>query len=757
MTKEEALLRYKNIDTQIIKYYKDADKYQWFNTDDADLHPIRTRLPDCPDWHTITNFGLPADKQVFVREEVPSSLEYLIKKVRLDVKRDKELKSKQKKEDSFYEKFWEELETSVKYKKAVEWIAEQWYYRVHGKWFFINGKPTYFPPNYWFYLNWWSLEEVENIEHRERDREWFWAMYYFKNDTTAPKVEVIKEGEKEIRKLLYNDDGSLQLVDFGYRTIDGVIVTKSRRSGDTTKATCEIFCDTVLRIDAHCGIQGDKEDTGIQVFNNKMKYAYDRMFAIWKPRRNYNVESALLFDVGEVDETLNALIDYTSSHPNAYDGQKLFRYYADEPGKLERYSVHARHAIVRECLRTGTRLNGFSLYTTTVNDMDSDAGKQFEILCRDSFYEDRGSNGYTKTGMVVIHFKGDHGREGFIGKFGESVSETPTSEQLKYIEHRKNAKGEYIGAREDILLRREQYRIQERFDKIAEEKRLYSLSFAEAFAPPANSIYFNIGVLERRHLELSRNKDITIKGNFVGDPNTNVRFEPDNNGRFIVSRLLDKGSNQKYTHGGQWYPSNSSVYVASADPFKSDKDRLEGYQASNGGGAVLWMHDSRLDPETKPIDEWQSGTFVCTYNFRPPTTDEFCEDMLKMSVYYGALMYPENNLDHVWKYFVSRGFGGYLHYDTDPDTGRPKAKPGFHSGGDMKQKLFNLTRNYIEMHGNREKHIDYVEQCLKIRNYDQMTKFDLFTACGGCLLGAESSYGEYLQEAGDFEIGGAVW
>jgi hypothetical protein len=202
-----------------------------------------------------------------------------------------------------------------------------------------------------------------------------------------------------------------------------------------------------------------------------------------------------------------------------------------------------------------------------------------------------------------------------------------------------------------------------------------------------------------------------------------------------------------------WYPSNPNVYVASADPFKSDKDRLEGYQASNGGGAVLWMHDARLDPETKSLEEWQSGIFVCTYNFRPQTTDEFCADMLKMSVYYGALMYPENNLDHVWKYFTSRGFGGYLLYDTDPDTGRPKAKPGFHSGGDMKQKLFNLTRNYIEMHGKRDKHIDYIEQCLSIRGPDQMTKYDLFTACGGCLLGQESSYGEYLQETGTIEIG----
>lgn len=65
MDKQEALERYKkSIDTDIIKYYEDADKYQWYNLDDPDLHPIRTKLPECPDWDKIENFGLPKEKQV---------------------------------------------------------------------------------------------------------------------------------------------------------------------------------------------------------------------------------------------------------------------------------------------------------------------------------------------------------------------------------------------------------------------------------------------------------------------------------------------------------------------------------------------------------------------------------------------------------------------------------------------------------------------------------------------------------------------
>lgn len=752
MDKQEALERYKKvIDTDIIKYYEDADKYQWYNLDDPDLHPIRTKLPDCPDWDKIENFGLPKEKQVFKREEMSSTLEYLIKKVSMEVRKDKTLTSAQKKEDAFYDRFWGELESSIRYKKTIEWIEQQWYFRVFGKWMFIFGKPVYIPRNHWFYLNYWSLEGVSRPEYRERDREWFWAMQYFKEDTTIPKKD--SDGI-----LLYNDDGSLQLEDIGRRTIDGVIVAKSRRAGDTTKSTCDLFCDMTLVIDGNCGIQGDKEDTGEQVFNEKLMYAYRRLNPIWKPKTNQNIQSALLFESSDIEESLNSKIDYASANPTAYDGRKLHRYYADEPGKVDKYSIRDRHEIVRLCLRLGTKLNGFSIYTTTVNDMTATAGQSFEKLCRASFYNERGENGYTKSGMVILHFKADHGCEGFVGPYGESVREKPKEYQLPFIENIKNYQGERVGARDSIMMNREMLRLAGDFEELSQQKRLNPLTFAESFAPPSNNIYFNMDILERRHTELKRDNEATITCDLVGDPNTNVELRINPDGRFKISHIPAHAlTNRKYSMNGVWYPQYADSFVASADTFKSDKDRVQGYRMSDGGAAVKWKHDPKIDPETKPISEWQTGRFVCTYRFRPPSTDEFCEDVLKMCVYFGALMYPEENVDHVYKYFVKRGFSGYLLYDTDTETGKPKATPGFHTGGELKKKLFNLTRNYIAAHGMREKHIDYIDECLAIRSPDDMTNFDLFTACGGCLLAEESSYSVFLKEQDTFDIKGALW
>jgi len=751
MNKLEALRIYKKVPGHILKEYRDADKYQWYNMGDADLHPIRTELPEPPDWDKIENFGLPAHRQVFQYEELPQTLDHLVKQVKNQIKRDRTLTSDQKRADAFYDIIWDKLENNLIYKKILDWISEQWYYRMNGKWVFINGKPTYIPKNHWFYLNYWALEQVDKPEYRERDREWFYAMQYFKEYTKVPKMDFDSN-------LFYNDDGSIVEEDVEHRTIEGVIVAKGRRKGDTSKATCDIFCDTTLMVDANCGIQGDKEDTGKQVFHEKLMYAYRRLPFFWQPRRDYNVQSELLFESKDIDESLNSKIDYASASPTAYDGRKLYRYYADEPGKIEKYSVDERHNIVRLCLRLGTRLIGFSLYTTTVNDMSSDSGKNFEALCRDSFYEQRTESGTTKSGMIFIHFPADHGHEGFVGKYGESVSERPTEEQLKYVEKRKNRKGEYIGARESILIEREAYREAGQHDKVSQAKRLNPLSFAESFSPPANNVYFDMDILEQRITELKRDRKATIRGNFIGNPEETVTFIPDNDGRFIVSKLLPQGGAcRKMYDGGEWYPQDTSTYVSSSDAYRLEHANSK-QGISLGAGAVKERFNSVIDTQDVLPENYQTGNFVCTYLYRPDSLDSYCKDMLRMSIYFNALHFPESNVNHVAEYFIKRGFGGYLMYSTNPEDGRPKNNAGFHMTIEVKQRMFNKHADYIKLFGKREKHIDYLYQCSEIRDLKDTTTKDLFVATGGCLLAEESQYSEYLTDKGDtIDIGGAVW
>jgi len=193
--------------------------------------------------------------------------------------------------------------------------------------------------------------------------------------------------------------------------------------------------------------------------------------------------------------------------------------------------------------------------------------------------------------------------------------------------------------------------------------------------------------------------------------------------------------------------------VSSSDAFRLEK--TQGSKMSDGGGVVRMKRDPLIDPDDKDIKQWTSCRPIAVYCNRP-SIDDYCEDMLKQDVYYGSMQYPENNVNHVAKYYEDNGYGGYLLYDYDIKTGRLKANAGFHSGGALKQKLFNLVGAEIEKHGMRNRHIHITDECIEIKGLDDMTNFDLFTAHGGTLLAEESQHAEFLQHMQDgdsFDIG----
>jgi hypothetical protein len=742
MNKAQAKVKYHG--TEYRKYvdkYQDVDEYQWLNTDDIDLHPIRTKLPECPDWHLITNFGQELEDQVFVREKIPFKLDYLIKKTRADVRKDKKLDTMSSKYRAFYNQVWDVLEGDRNYSDVLTWIAEQWYYRLYGKWYFINGKPTYICGWHWFYLNYWHIENFGLPEYRDRDRRWYWAMWYFYNDTTVPI--------KENGKLVYNDDGSLKLEDVGYRTVDGVNGLKGRRMGDTTKADEAEFCVVSAMREGKGGIQGDSGETGQKAFLEKLMFSYNKLHFIWKPAQTQlNPRSELLFDSDDVDFGLQSLIDYaTTAGKSHYDGRKLHFYHGDEVGKVKDHSIHERHSVVRRCLKIGSKTVGFAIYTTTVDDMGLKSGMEFEKLSNSSHYEKRSDSGFTQSGMVNLFFPAYDGFEGFIGKYGESIIDTPTEQQLPYVATKKrNSDGKYMGAKEYLQTERDALTEVGDFVELAHQKRLYPFTFAECFTPPAQNIFFNMDILETNHIDLKRDNEAAIQGNFewVDGQDSWVDFFPSSNGKWFVSKVLDKSqANKKFINRGVYFPANADVFVSSSDAFRLEKTQGG---MSDGGGVVRWKRDPKIDADNKDISTWESCRSVAVYRYRPASIEEYCEDMLKQDIYYGSMQYPENNVNHVADHYRRRGYDGYLLHDTDPKTGRLKPNAGYHSGGAMKQKLFNLVAADIQKHGLRNRHIQITEECMKIKGLDDMTNYDLFTAYGGTLLAEESQHFQYLQQ-----------
>ena len=745
MKKAEAKVKYYGTEhRKYVDMYEDADEYLWLNTNDVDLHPIRTKLPETPAWHLITNFGQEPKDQVFVRDELPYKIDALVKKIRAEVRRNKKLDTMSSKYRAFYNEVWETLETDRSYSDCMEWIAEQWYYRLNGKWFFIKGKPTYVCGWHWFYLNYWHIENFGLPQYRVRDREWFWAMWYFYNDTTVP----IRD---ENEKLLYNDDGSLQLEDVGYRTVVGVNGLKGRRMGDNTKADEIEFCIISAMREGKGGIQGDSGETGQKAFLEKLMFSYNKLQFFWKPAQaQLNPRSELLFDSDDVDFGLQSIIDYaTTAGKSHYDGRKLHCYHGDEVGKVKDHSIHERHSVVRRCMILGSRLVGFAMYTTTVDDMGLKSGIEFEKLSQNSHYEDRTKAGFTKSGMVNLFFPAYEGFEGFIGKYGENIVNTPTEEQLQYMATpRRNDKGEWMGAREFLQAERDALTEAGDFVELAHQKRLYPFTFAECFTPPAQNIFFNMDILEKNHIALKRKNGDVIQGDFYWVDGTDswVDFFPNPNGKWFVSYIFQNKSdaNKKFMSDGIYYPGNALRFVSSSDAFRLEK--TQGSRMSDGGGVVRYKRDPQMDGDDKDISQWISARSIAIYRNRPASIEEYCEDMLMQDVYYGSMQYPENNVNHVADHYRKRGYEGYLLHDTDSKTGILKANAGFHSGGALKQTLFNLVGADIQKHGLRNRHIQITEECMKIKGLDDMTNFDLFTAYAGTLLAEESQHAQFLQQ-----------
>lgn len=419
-------------------------------------------------------------------------------------------------------------------------------------------------------------------------------------------------------------------------------------------------------------------------------------------------------------------------------------------------NVDSRHQILKNCVSqgNGSVIGGFMMYPSTVGEMKAKGGAHYFSLCQKSHWERRGKVGQTISGLMNIFFKSEEGLEGFVDPYGNSVVHVPTPQQIKAAKREKNWEDRFkyavlgMGARQYLEDRRKSFLDSGDMDGYNEEVRLFPQSFAEAFRTEDGDIGFNTKKLNDRIDELKFIfKTKVRRGNFKWEDNirdSRVIWEDDEKGRWYRSKVLDENeSNQKYRDGEDWFPINPK-FTSSSDTFKLNKKNVQGKRFSDGGGSVFWDYDASIDGQ-RDIKNWLSHRFVCTYNNRPDDRDDYCEDMLMMSVYFGAMMYPENNLTYVHDWFTERGYAGYLKYDWDTKAGKFKNNSGFNSGGESKQDLFNEVRDYIERHVHREVHLDLLMECKSISGIEDMTNWDLFTAGAGSLKGSKSKHTKFLQ------------
>lgn len=700
--------KYSDIDPLTIAGYGTALRHVTVNDGDKDLEPINVPLPECPDLREVDGFGLKAKDQKFVRQEIPKKLATLIAQSETL----SGIHDTLSKEQKFY-------------KSEIKWIKKQWYRLLNGYWFFNNGVPTYMDGWHYVYCNYWKLDDGLP-DYRERDWKWFHFARFCKLDPNC--------------------------LGFNY--------PKHRREGATSKACCVHYFTMFIIESAMGGIQSMTEKHASDVFTKQIVTPWKALPFFFQPMYSgttdpqsvlkFRTTSKRLSNKGSLlqkETGLQTEISFRESSPKAYDSRRLIFYHDDEVGKAKDVDVYLRHNITKKCLSQGNGkiIHGMTIKTSTVGEMEKGGGHNFHKLCKGSHYHKK-KNGRTLTGLYNLFITATEGLDGFIDIYGNSVIEDPDEPVM-------GVNGEWIeqGSRPYLEGLRRAFIEEEDYEGLAEEIRQTPVKFRECFRKTAKSSGFNIAILESR-IDTLLQEPKTVRGNLNWSQGfgSAVRWDPNpENGKFHLSYVLDprEANHKRYDQVNEtWVPMGIGRFFAGADPFKFND--VEGSRKSNGAGAIWWKHDSSIDSPLKDVSEWKSNRFVCTYNNKVNNKNIYAEDMLKMCIYYGALMYPEINVPLIWDYFLEKGYAGYLIFDVE-ERGTVKKTPGANSGEKVKQEIFSDHMTYIETHGKRECHQEYLEECRDIEGPLDMKNHDLFTACGYARLGEKSRYPDFIIPEND--------
>ena len=182
----------------------------------------------------------------------------------------------------------------------------QWTYRENGMWFYNNGNIEYVTGLHWFYLTHWYID-TGLPKFIDADRDFFYLWDYVVNKKNC----------------------------FGLATIE------NRRAGKTFRGTCILYEGTSKTKEVHSGIQSKTNEDAGRVFDKLIK-CWRKIHPIFKP---YDIgesvpKTELVFDEPGTRNTktqkkiyrdvLRSKISFSNSKEEAYDGDKMFRYFLDE-------------------------------------------------------------------------------------------------------------------------------------------------------------------------------------------------------------------------------------------------------------------------------------------------------------------------------------------------------------------------------------------------------------------------------------------
>jgi hypothetical protein len=721
------------------------------------LKPIVISLPKPPEYKLIDNFWRVQDQQFFRKEIYPEKLTQLEKSVRLELKdkksdgKNRDLKAT---EQEVINLIWDTLEKKADfYEKELAWIRKQWYHRLYGYWFFNNGVATYIDGWHWYYLNYWYMireQKGDTPEYRDRDRKQFLITRY-----VYTTHETFKFVDDETRDAIPNEDGTYEMVELSGRTLLGEYQTKNRRGGNTNMFLCievEVLSRTMGSID---GLNQSFDAAQIDNARNILMNAWERLPFFFKPMwQGRNRPEKLLFRHDGITNSLGSRITIASNSDASYGegSQAKCRLY-DEEGKSYGVKIRERASIGIHTMSegNGSYLKGLSYHPSTVSDMHGEVAQEFLDLCMESdFYKRSKLSGQTQTKCIFIYFPAWYCLAKFIGRFGESIHDDPTPEQIRQGFDKPYGSKEKLQRDRDDLL---SIGTESAMRDLRILRKEFPFDLEDLYLKSENSILdFDYEGMERRNFKIKHSNpplflyyDLFWENN-IKDSRVLIRQNP--NGRFCMSMQLEPSDTNKRKRVqirnrqtgrliDTWIPENIDKHIIGADPF-AYTNRSEAEIRKN----------ARLLSDGGIAERFLNGRLFVTYIYRPLLLKNnlmqidkelkegiysYCEDIILLAVFTGSMVYPENNNKAVNEYLAERGYAGYLLHQLD-ENGLPRIDAGGWSGTD-KTSLFEFNKAYTNEFLNVECHSDFLDEMLVIKSIKDMTNHDLFTSVAYCNWG----------------------
>ena len=618
-------------------------------------------FPDVPPHEEIEDWGVSKEEQYWRRKPLPSIFKILNK----------------------------DADGNIELTREQEAYASREFHRIkNGFWFYNNGVPTYITGRYYYYLQYWTLENRKPPEYRDTSRRYYLYLEHW-----------------------YNVYWCL-----------GIIRGKSRRSGASSEASANITGHVTTTKNARGGHVSKTSSDARKMFIYRMQFGFRHLPFFLQPTlaNDKDSKTELVFNVPLskskktkkaqlIDEVegLNSILDYQPTATNSYDSERLTWFFGDEGGKYPADVPFSQFiSIILETLVEGAEKVGFCELPSTVNELTKKGGAEFKkvwdgatwVKNEDSDEEVDENEDATANRLVRYYCPAYDGLAGFIGKYGESIVDVPTEEQTKYLIEKYGQKkydGQLkFGAKAYLEKRRSKLKGSE----LEEEIRKYSFNEQEMFMAANTECVFNMYNISQREEQLKENRVYKRSVVFFRDMQQKVRWRDvtDNEKAFhwkITWFPPEKETNKFFTDGKIRKPSRIQDGAITVDSYSNSQGgRKYGSKASAWIGRRFDINDPK-----------NTGKAIGHLYGRPAVKDILHEQVMLAAEYFGYQVWYEHTADDYDGYFRERGKLGYLgKYPLSLIDPTKRANADRHRGTPITP--FSLTRQldngiaYFEYH-----------------------------------------------------------